>query len=248
MKKQVVILALLALGWAQGLLAKTGEILVEVAAFRKVVASPKIRVVLTKGDREQVRLEFSGVDQGRINAKVSGQTLRIWLTGARITERSRRCGPGQWCNDYEGAEVTAYVTYRELRSVALRGEEKLVCDDTLQAKKMKLKLYGRAEVKLAGLRTERLKVWMYGENGLKIASGSATDQKYKSYGENEVDVQALAGERVKTVSFGENGFRVGARERLRVKSLGESQVRNSGPAKVSRGLVLGHANIWQTAQ
>jgi hypothetical protein len=248
MKKTVIILALLALGWGQGLLAKTGEKLVEVAKFSKIVASPKIKVVLAKGDREQVRLVYSGVDQSRINARVSGQTLRIWLTGARITERSHRCGPHERCNDYEGAEVTAYVTYRELRSVALRGEEKLVCDDTLQAKQMKLKLYGQAEVRLAGLRTDQLKVWLYGENRLKIAAGSATDQKYKSYGENEVDVPDLAGERVKTVSFGENGFRVGARERLRVKSLGESQVRNTGPAKVSRGLVLGEANIWQTAQ
>lgn len=164
-------------------------------------------------------------------------------TNARINDR-RRCGNGQWCNEYEGAEVTAYITYRELRSVAFRGEQQLICQDTLQAKQFKLKIYGRSEVQLAGIHAQQLKVVLYGENRLRIDGGQADRQKFKAYGENRVAAVHLRGQDTKMVNYGDNRIAVNVANSLRITSFGETEVEYAGRPKVSRGLVLGSTSVW----
>jgi hypothetical protein len=227
-------------------MAKAQEKTVELSSFRKLIISPRIRVELIKGDRESLKLVYRGVAQDRINAQVSGQTLRVWLTNARIND-NRRCGDGQWRSEYEGAEVTAYITYRELRSVAFRGEQQLTCQDTLQAKQFKLKIYGRSEVQLAGIHAQQLKVWLYGENRLRIDGGQADRQKFKAYGENRVAAVHLRGQDTKMVNYGENRIEVNAAKSLRITSFGETQVQYAGRPKVSRRLVFGSASVWNTS-
>lgn len=214
------------------------EITRELRSFSKIVASPKINVILEKGEQESIRLVYAGIDPDQININIKGKTLRLYLDDNKITGWHKG---GK--NFYEGASITAYVTYTELKHLEIRGSQELVCNGPLEARKFKLKAYGENEIQLASLRTENLKASLYGENRLKIEGGKAEYQKYKLYGENKIDSRALKSYSTKTNIYGESKIKVTTQDELRINSFGESQVSYRGDAEVSRGLIFGETKI-----
>jgi hypothetical protein len=215
--------------------------------FDKLIASPFINVVLTAGEQEHIRLEYQGIDPGKINYTVKGKTLSIYLDDARITVKQRK----HYDEDgymykkpiYQHVQVTAYVTYRQLRSLEVRGEEKVVCETPLVQDDFKLKIYGQSKVTLAGLETNHLSAYLYGENRLVIQSGSSQTQKYRVYGENQIDTRNFTSKRISASSMGESTLVLHASDELRVTTLGESDVYNAGQGQTNKRLTLGHSNI-----
>jgi len=117
--------------------------------FRKITASPKINLILQKGDQESVRITYAHVAPEKINVRVSGNRLLIYLEDARIVEKQRRTEDDLYDNTegiYKDAVVNAYVTYKELSKVAIRGEQELMCESEIDGKKFKLKAYGENEL------------------------------------------------------------------------------------------------------
>jgi hypothetical protein len=215
--------------------------------FDRVTASPLITLVLEPGDQERVRLEYSGVDPDKINYEVHGKTLRIYLDDARYTVRERK----YWRDGYEyhrpvynrGVHVTAYVTYRQLRSIEKRGEENVTCKGPLAGNRCTVRLFGEVEAQLESVTARRFKAAMFGENTLRIASGSAERQRYRSFGENNVDTRNVVGDITSTSTFGDSHFRLNASDEMRVTTFGESDVRFSGGGHLSKRLVFGEASI-----
>src|SRR4051812_19880730 len=97
-----------------------------VAAFDKVLVSPRINVVFRKGDKESVELMYSNIDASMINVKVKHNKLHLYLYKSKWFERKEKYYSGE-CDferdAYRNASVTAYVTYRELKKLTVRGEE-----------------------------------------------------------------------------------------------------------------------------
>ncbi len=52
--------------------------------FEKIMVSPLVNLVLEEGEKEHIRLEYSGVQPEKINYEVNGNTLKIYLDGAKI--------------------------------------------------------------------------------------------------------------------------------------------------------------------
>src|SRR5687768_7376795 len=69
------------------LLASGQHIEKSVKPFTRVVASPRVNVVLSKGAKESVRLVYSNLTEDVINIIVTGKTLRIYLDNARKYEK-----------------------------------------------------------------------------------------------------------------------------------------------------------------
>ena len=86
MKKIALLLFLL----SAGVLANGQEIKKNLSTFKHLVASPRINVILSKGESEQIRLVYSNIDESKINIEVDDKTLRLYLDDARITEKSIR--------------------------------------------------------------------------------------------------------------------------------------------------------------
>jgi hypothetical protein len=59
------------------------EIQKELKPFTKIVASPRINVILTKGEKENIRLAYKDVSEDKINIEVRGKTLHIYLDDAK---------------------------------------------------------------------------------------------------------------------------------------------------------------------
>jgi hypothetical protein len=215
--------------------------------FNKVSVSPKINLQLIKGDKESVRINYSGISSDKINIEVVNGQLRIYLDDARIVDKRKRVDSEEYGNSkvsiYEQANITAYVTYRDLKQLEMRGEEELVCEDPISSDKFKLQIYGKADVVITSIKAKKFKAAIYGENKIKIDSGEATHQVYRLFGENKIDTRGLTSETVSVRTYGEGKLRLNANNEVHVIAFGEPIVNVSGEANINKGLIIGKANI-----
>ena len=222
------------------------EIQKDLNAFDKIILSPRINLILQKGDKESILIKYSNVSSDKINIEVSNNRLRIYLDDARLVEKQKKTHDENYSSKasiYRDAVITAYVTYRELKVLDVRGEEEVTCDGAIDSEKFKLKAYGEVEITLASLHTKNFKAVLYGENKLKIKEGQAGHQRYRLYGENKIDTQALSSETVSTTIYGEGRLSVNASDEIRINAFGEPQVNVSGNSHISRGIIIGRADI-----
>lgn len=223
--------------------ASAQEIKQKLSAFDEVIASPHIHVVLSKGADEEIKLVYNHVDSSKINVKVKNRKLYIFLDNARVREKNQRGDNHRWSGVYDGASVTAYVTYRQLKHLEIRGEQQLTCLGPIEAEKFTLRAYGENEIVLSQVHTDFFKTKLYGENTLNIKSGKAAYQMYKLYGENDIDSRALKSYVASTSVFGESKLKLAIDDELKVSSFGQTEVSFSGKAEVNKGLIFGRTQI-----
>lgn len=244
MKKPSLILALICIA---ALSSSAQEIQKDLKHFTRIVASPRINLILNKGENESVRLIYNDVMKDKINIEVSGRTLRIFLDDARKVEKMKpqehRYGNRE--SLYEGASVTAYVTYRDLEMLEIRGNQELTCHDAIESEAFILRAYGENEITLSSLKTEYFKAKLYGENDLHIKKGKVIEQKYMLYGENKIDTRDLKSDYIVTSIFGEGTLKINSSEEVRVDAFGEPMIYVDGGAQVNRRLVIGRATIFE---
>lgn len=241
MKKLTLLLCLTGFS----LLSYSQEIERELKHFTRIVASPRINVILTRGDREAIRLVYHDVSKNKINIDLTGRTLRIYLDNARKVERMK---PGSGRHGrresmYAGASVTAYVTYRELEMLEIRGNQELTCNGPINSDQFTLRAYGENDITLSSLHTEFFKAKLYGENDLRIKKGKVIEQKYLLYGENKIDTREMRSAYSVTSIFGEGYLKINSSEEVRVDAFGEPRIYVDGGAYVNRRLVFGKATI-----
>ena len=168
------------------------------------------------------------------------------MDDARILDKHKRTHDESYSANisiYRDAVITAYVTYRELKVLDVRGEEEVSCDGSIDTEKFKLKVYGEAEINLASLHTKKFKAVLYGENKLKIKEGQTGHQRYRLYGANKIDTRSLSSETISTTIYGEGRLSVNATNEVRINAFGEPEVNVSGTSHISRGIVIGRADI-----
>jgi hypothetical protein len=237
-------ITLLALFITIGVLAQE-ELTRPVSAFEKISVSPRINLVLLKGDQESVRIVYQNVNPNRINTVVYGNRLRIYLDGARVLDKRERVWDGSRRREpiYKDAAITVYVTYVMLKEVEMRGEEELICESTLEADKFKLIAFGRADIQLASVQTGKFKASLYGENKIKIKSGEANHQVYRLFGENKIDTRGLESSTASARIYGEGKLTLSAKEEVHIHSFGEPDIFIEGDPYVSKGIIIGRTTI-----
>lgn len=214
----------------------------DVKHFTRVVASPRINVILEKGNKEAVRVLYHNVNPDKININVTGKTLRIFLDDARKTEKTVPTEHGR-VGIYEGVLVTAYVTYRDLETLEIRGSQELTCLDPLESDVFRLRAYGENEIRLTSLKTGFFKAKLYGENDLRVQKGRTLEQKFLSYGDNKIDTKGLRSDYIITSVFGEGSLKINSAEEVRIDAFGEPKIFVDGGAHINRRLVIGKATI-----
>ncbi len=227
-----------------GAFAQSGQ--QPLAPFDRIVASPFVNVVLEKGDKESIRLEYAGVNPEEVNVKVKRKKLHIYLDNAKLIEKQDKFyynGEKHTRSHYGNSSVTAYITYKQLRGVEVRGEEGLVCNDEINADKFKLKVYGENKVTFASLQANKFKASIFGVNDIEIKSGNAGHQLYRLFGENKINTINFESKTTASRIYGEGRLTVNANDELRITAFGEPEIRLNGPAKINKGLILGRADI-----
>jgi hypothetical protein len=223
------------------------EINKDLKPFNRIVASPRINLILRKGDKESIRLVYHDVGKGKINIEVNRRTLAIYLDGARKVEKP---GPheghyGSRRSEYDGVSITAYVTYKDLEGLEIRGNQELTCFDAIETEEFRLKAYGENEITLASLKTDFFKASLYGENHLKIKKGKVIEQKYKLYGENQIDTREMKSAYATASIFGEGSMKINTSEDVRLDAFGEPTVFVNGGGHVNKRFVIGRTSVFQ---
>lgn len=217
------------------------------APFQQVIVSPHIRVILKKGDTERITMQYSGIDENKINIKVSGKLLRVYLENAKIVERDDNFWRERYdeSEDYRFAGVTAIITYRELESLEVRGQEKIHLQHTLTGKDFRLVAYGASRITIDSLYVTNFRARLYGTNNLKIAAGQVVNQKYRLYGDNHVEAPDALSQEVNTVVYGNGLLHVHTDTQMVVSAFGDPEIRCEGNAIVNRGLIVGDPSIYR---
>ena len=219
------------------------EITRDLDSFRKIIVSPRINLILEKGDQESIRLVYSNVPADKINITIKNNTLRVYLDDAKVNEKTERVNPYEQRSIYHNVSLTAYVTYKELEHLEIRGNQELTCNGPIRAERFTLRAYGENEIWLASVKADYLRTSLYGENDLKIRGGKAEYQKYKLFGENRIDTHELKSYSATANSFGESQITLTTQDQLRINAFGESQISYNGDADVNKGLVFGNTTI-----
>jgi hypothetical protein len=229
-----------------GTLGFAQEIQKELKSFSRIIASPRINLILKQGETESIRLVYNDVSKSKINIEVSNHTLHLYLDNARKVEKMDPYAPefGPRKNMYDGVSITAYVTYKSLEALEIRGNQELTCYDPIESNEFRLKAYGENEITLASLKTDFFKASLYGTNKLKIKKGKVVEQKYKLFGENRIDTRALKSAYASTSIFGEGDLKITSTEQVRVDAFGEPSIHVNGGADVNRRLVIGRTSIF----
>lgn len=221
----------------------------QLPSFDKIVVSPKINVVLTKGDKESVRIVYARISKEKIHASVSGKSLQLYLEGARILDKCEYTNDDDYRSKvsvYHDALVTAYVTYTELRKLHVRGEEEITCQSPITGDEFMLKAYGESEITIDSLNVNEFRMTLYGVNKIKVKSGVAKEQTYRLYGENRIDNSGLKSEDVTTSIYGEGRLRLFASNQVYITAFGEPLIEVWGSPDIRKGLMIGRASITRS--
>ena len=215
-------------------------------AFDRVTVSPHINLVLTHGPAEDIRIVGENIDERKINAQVMDGALRLFLDEARIWPPQTRYqeNGNRWKQSlYQDAEVTAYVTYRELNRLEIRGAQNVSVDSIPVSSKLKITLYGEATLSIGHVDTDKLKLSSFGENTVRILSGRANHQVYRMFGENKIDALGVESRTAFTRFYGEGKLRLRATEEVRLNSFGEPRLVLDGNPLIHRGIVVGETDV-----
>lgn len=211
--------------------------------FDKVVLSPYIALELIQGDHTDISFDIEGVDKEDVMYDVSGGTLRIYLDGARtFNRRSFDRNDGYMMNHYRHAEVTAYVTYRTLRKLIVKGDDDVNIRGTIDRPSFLMRVYGDCNVYVEDLRTEHFKAGLYGDNKLNIERGDIGEQVYALFGDNQVNAYDVETGSIRTTSFGDNHIKVKARD-FAITAFGDGEVALAEGTRIRRKISLGDMHV-----
>lgn len=222
----------------------------EVASFDKVVVSPHIEVIFKEGAKESVRITSSTEPMEKLNVTVENNALHIYLENARIvtgSKKEERNGYTRKVDLYKGTVVKAIVTYTNLTSLDLRGEENFTFENTLKANKLKMSIYGESQVYMNDVAIENLLISLYGESFLEITKGNVDKQKITAYGESKVNTANVLNKETKLTAYGDGTFQFNVSEKLKITSYGEATITYSGNADLNKGLIIGETKITKVS-
>ena len=246
MKKitQLLLLGLTLLIGATTLTAQEKEYKVD--SFDDVIISPHIEATLVEGGQEMVVIEDADVPLDKLNVIVEGNTLKIYLDGAKTYTKSKKVKNDDYKGKYQlydGTMITARITYKHLKSLQVRGDEEIRLESPIDQKSLELTLYGESDLLIKSVNLESLKAVLYGESYLKFTEGEIAYQKYKAYGESEVNAIGIINKRAKITAYGESEFMLNVSDRIKVTSYGESEINYRGNPTIDKGVVLGENTI-----
>lgn len=218
----------------------------KVDSFDKIIVSSHIEVIFKAGETESVSVEFITVPIEKLNVLVEKNTLNLYLEGARITTEQKKEHDNKVNYNsplYEGTIVRAIITYRKIKSLDLRGKEKLVFENKLAAEKLSLKIYGNSQVYVNEVDVQNLQTSIYGKSYLEIQNGKTHHQKFTAYGESVVNTLNLENKETILTAYGDGTFQFNVSDKLKVTSYGEATINYSGSPELQKGLIIGRTKI-----
>ncbi|RIW12942.1 DUF2807 domain-containing protein [Algoriphagus lacus] len=190
-------------------------------SFNKIENGGSWDVVITKGSKDEVRLETTSFDLSKVITKVEDRTLKIKLEKG----------------NYSNVNLKVYVTVRELESVGASGSGDVVLDSDFGADSFSLGLSGSGSITTKNINASKLNVGMSGSGKISIAGGQADEASIGQSGSGDLDALNFTAESVKIGKSGSGDTSIGVTESFTVGSSGSGNIYYRGnPEKQSIGI------------
>lgn len=214
--------------------------------FDKIIVSPHIEAVFKKGNKTSIEIENITVPEEKFQYEIENGTLQVYLKGAKTYTKNKKIiikNQKRKVPLYKNRVVTLTITYKDVDTFSLRGEQKITFKSPLNQESCKLRIYGESEVKINFIDVEKLYVSIYGNSFLNIEKGKIQKQKITAYGASKIMASDISTEETKITAFGDGTFKLNASKIIKVTSYGEATILYKGDAKLKKGLVIGDSTI-----
>ncbi|SDR83509.1 Putative auto-transporter adhesin, head GIN domain [Polaribacter sp. KT25b] len=214
--------------------------------FDKVIVSPHIEAVFKKGNEPSIVIEDINVPDEKFNYELEKGTLQVYLKGAKTYTKNKKVvirNSEMKVPLYKGRVVKLIITYVDVNTFSLRGEEKITFQTPLNQDQCKLLIYGKSEVTINKIKVDKLTVSIYGDSFLKMDNGNINKQKITAYGASKVMASDVITEETKLTAYGDGTFTFNVSKKIKVTSYGEATVLYKGDASLKKGIVIGESTI-----
>lgn len=176
--------------------------------FDRIESSGSWDVVVTLGDKDEIKLVSHGFDLSKVITEVEDGKLEIKLEKGR----------------YRQVDFTAYVTVRELTALGLSGSGKMTVESDIDSRTFSIGTSGSGDLIMKDLDTRTLNVGMSGSGKVIIAGGSAETANIGQSGSGSFDALDLMAEDVKIGKSGSGATSIGVTGDLKVGASGSGNV------------------------
>ncbi len=190
-------------------------------SFTKIETGGSWDVVVTKGSKDEVRLETTSFDLSKVITKVENETLKIKLEKG----------------NYNNVNLKVYVTVRELESIGAGGSGDVTLASDFGANSFTIGLSGSGSITTKNINAGKLNVGMSGSGKISIAGGQADEATIGQSGSGDLDAINFTAETVDIGKSGSGDVSIGVTESFTVGSSGSGNIYYRGnPEKQSIGI------------
>ena len=215
-------------------------------SFDKVIVSPHIETIFKKGNEASIVIEDINVPMEKFQYEIQKGTLQVYLEGAKTYTKNKKIVTKNVKMSvplYKNRVVKLVITYTNVDVFSLRGEEKITFQTPIKQEECTLRIYGKSEVTISDIDTDRLYVSIYGDSFLNIEKGKMNKQKITAYGASKVMANDAVSDETKITAYGDGTFQFNVSEKIKVSSYGEATVLYKGDATLKKGIVIGESTI-----
>jgi hypothetical protein len=216
------------------------------ADFDKIIVSPHIETIFKKGKEPSIVIQDINVPIEKFKYELKKGTLQVYLEGAKTYTKNKKTDNSYYKRKvplYKNRVVTLIITYVDVETFSLRGEEKLTFETPLIQNECKLLIYGKSEVTINTVKVDKLDVSIYGDSFLNMENGTIKKQKITAYGASKVMAADVISKETKITVYGNGTFQLNASDKIKVSSYGEATVLYRGNAALKKGIVIGESTI-----
>jgi hypothetical protein len=186
--------------------------------FTKVETGGSWDVTITKGSKDEIKLESSSLDLSKVITEVRGGKLEIKLEKG----------------NYRNVDLSVFITVRELESIGVSGSGSVKLMSDFGAREFTLGSSGSGVIETRQINAERLAVGMSGSGEIRVGGGRVDDLTIGQSGSGDFDGMDLVAQSVKIGKSGSGETSVTVEQSLIVGSSGSGNVYYRGnPAEKS---------------
>lgn len=177
-------------------------------SFTQIETGGSWDVFITKGNRDEIRLESETFDLNKVITEVTGQKLEIKLEKG----------------NYRNVDLEVYITVRELESVGVSGSGNVQLLSDFGSDEFSLGSSGSGVIETKNILADNLKVGMSGSGDIRIAGGKVENLNVNQSGSGNFEGSNLIAQNVKVGKSGSGQTSVYAERSLTVGSSGSGNV------------------------
>nr|WP_287936447.1 head GIN domain-containing protein [Algoriphagus sp.] len=195
--------------------------------FTRVETGGSWDVFITKGNKDEVRLESASFDLNKVITELDGRTLKIKLEKG----------------NYRNVELQVYVTVRELEAVGCSGSGNVLLASDFGADEFSIGTSGSGTIKAKSINARNLNVGMSGSGDVEIEGGQVDYVTIGQSGSGDFEGIDLNAQTVKIGKSGSGQTHITAIKSLTVGASGSGNVYYRGNPEMQKVGISGSAKL-----